>query len=285
MFSQRPAWIAALFHAALVCLFILGLFYYWFAIADRYAIFLYGHLGATPFDEVTGSRYWMAGLVACGAVMIGYAAANWGWACIRSGYRPPAWRQVWLICVLPLTAGIIFITTHFNRPTLPLSNAAACVVATLAGLILALAAGNLAAQQPVELLWLAFDGAGLVPPLLLLRALELPQRGLINPGAAYLFALGSVGATIIWSGVMTGLRRWQGKPWPSAKALLAAGFSLSYLLLPLVHHLFSTPREYRYISAASNFFAFNLLLQLAVFLIAGLLAMSITQLRRYVTPN
>ncbi len=30
-------------HAAPIVLFILGAFYYWFAIADRYAIFLYYH--------------------------------------------------------------------------------------------------------------------------------------------------------------------------------------------------------------------------------------------------
>jgi len=40
----------ALLHAVPISLFVLGLFYYWFDVADRYAIFLYGHLGATPFD-------------------------------------------------------------------------------------------------------------------------------------------------------------------------------------------------------------------------------------------
>jgi len=68
---------------ALISVFILGLFYYWYALADRYAVFLYGHVaspgdpGAQPFDEMTASRYWMCGLVACGAVLILYAAANW----------------------------------------------------------------------------------------------------------------------------------------------------------------------------------------------------------------
>ena len=57
-------------HALPISLFILGLFCYWFAMADRYVTFLYGHLGAIPFDDVTNSRYWMAGLVASGAVMV-----------------------------------------------------------------------------------------------------------------------------------------------------------------------------------------------------------------------
>ena len=64
-----------------LCLFLLGLFYYWFAVADRYAIFLYGH-GAPAFlwrllRRRDRSRYWMAGLVAAGAVMMIYTAFNW----------------------------------------------------------------------------------------------------------------------------------------------------------------------------------------------------------------
>ena len=73
----QPAWVPALLHAVPISLFVLGLFYYWFAVADRYAVFLYEHLGATPFDAATSSRYWMAGLVAAGAVMVIYVAVNW----------------------------------------------------------------------------------------------------------------------------------------------------------------------------------------------------------------
>ena len=91
----RTAWRPALLHAAPICLFVLGLFYYWFAIADRYAVFLYDHLGATPFDAITSSRYWMAGLVASGAVMVAYTGGCWLLGRIaarrRCDYRPPLW--------------------------------------------------------------------------------------------------------------------------------------------------------------------------------------------------
>jgi len=53
-------------HALLIRGGVLALFYYWFVVANRYVIFLYMHLDATPFDERTRSRYWMAGLVATG---------------------------------------------------------------------------------------------------------------------------------------------------------------------------------------------------------------------------
>ena len=281
MVRRLPAgWKSALWHAMPVSLFVLGLFYYWFAVADRYAIFLYEHLGATPFDAVTGSRYWMSGLVASGMVMVAYTLINWLLGRSRPTYRPPRWWQVWALCVPPLAVGIPLITMTANHPTLPPGYAAACVGATLVGSALALAPGSWAAQQPVDLGWLIFDGAGLMPVFMLLRAVELPARGLVSVPVAYLFALGGMLAAALWFGMMTGLRRWRHKSQPSAGSLLAAGLGLSYLLLPVVHHFGATPPDYRYISTASNFFAFNLWLQLVVLLVAALLAMGITQLRR-----
>ncbi len=280
------SWKSALLHAIAICLFILGLFYYWFGLANRYAIFLYEHLGATPFDEITSSRYWMSGLVASGAVMIGYAGLNWLLGRLAAmgtlNYRPPAWWQVWLFCAPPLVVGIAIITMSLNWPVLPPLNAVACIVATLTGLALALAPASLAAQRPVDLAWLVFDGFGLMPILLLLRAIELPSRGLfLDARIIYLVALGSPIAGLIWLGIMTGLRAWRHKPWPGAGALFIAGLCLSYLLMPLVHHLLATPAGYRYISTSSNFFAFSLPVQLLVFLVAAGLAIGATRLRHY----
>ena len=86
--------------------------------------------------------------------------------------------------------GIPAITMTVNSPTLPLSLAAACVVA---GLAVALPAGRWAAAWPGDLAWLAADGLGLVPALLLLRAVELPGRGLsVSPAVAWGAALGGL---------------------------------------------------------------------------------------------
>jgi hypothetical protein len=86
----------ALAHAVTITLFILALFYKWFAVDNRYVVFLYNHLNATPFDEITSSRYWMSGLVVSGAVMVLYIAANWLLGRIVANYRAPAWQCVWL---------------------------------------------------------------------------------------------------------------------------------------------------------------------------------------------
>jgi hypothetical protein len=282
--EHRESWKPALLHAVPISLFVLALFYYWFAVADRYFIFLYGHLGATPFDEVTSSRYWMSGLVAAGFVMVGYAVVNWllGRVAIfrHLDYSPPAWWRVWILCAPSLVIGILAITMTVNWPTLPLSNAAACVVATLIGLALALAPGSLAARQPLDLSWLVLDGMGLMPSLLLLRAIELPSKGLVSGPVAYLVALGSTLAGAVWLGVVSGLRAWRHKSPPEASTLFVAGLCLSYLWMPLVHHLVFTPWPYRYISTASNFFPRSISVQLMSFLVAAVLAIGITRLRQ-----
>ena len=290
--TKRPGtWGAAvltglphLLFALPVTLIILGLFYYWFAVADRYVIFLYGHLGATPFDAVTSGRYWMSGLVACGAVMVVYTAANWLLGRVTAwrgrDYRPPPWWQIWALCVPPLVVGLPIITMTLDWPTLPFPNAAACVTATLIGLALALAPGAWAARRPLDLVWLVLNGLGLMPSLLLLRAIELPGRGLVSAPTAYLVALGGTFAGAAWLVVMTGLRRWRRRPRPGAGAVFVAGLCLSYLLMPLVHHLLFTPSAYRYISAASNFFAFNVGVQLLAFSVAAMLAIGIARLGR-----
>jgi len=281
--AARAAWRPAILHAAPVCLFVLGLFTYWFAVADRYAVFLYNHMGATPFDSRTSSRYWMAGLVAAGAVMVLYTMANWFAARIYglryAVYSPPAWWQVWLLCAIPLGAGIPAITMTANSPTLPPATAAACAAAALIGLALALAPGRLAAEQPAELGWLALGGLGLVPVLFLLRAPELPGRGLLSSATAWRLAGGGVAAGVIWLGVISVLRaqRAQRRPPMEAAPLFLSGLGLTYVLLPLVHYWLFTPPDFRYITAASNFFAFHPAVQFVDLCGAAILAAAAVQ--------
>ena len=119
-----------------------------------------------------------------------------------------------------------------------------------------------------------------MPSLLLLRAVELPSRGLVSIPIAYLAALGGTFAGAVWLVIVTGLRAWRHKSLSSAGALFVAGLCQSYLLMPLVHHLLFTPPEYRYISASSNFFASNVGVQMVAFFVAVVLVIGITRLRR-----
>jgi len=159
------SWVAV--HAIAVTACVLGLFYYWFALADRYAVFLYGHLGATPFDAGTSSRYWMAGLVAAGVVLVVYAVANWVPGrlarAMRTRYDPPPWQRVWLLSAVPVAIGVVAITTRLNAPVLPTAVALSCVLTALSGLALALPAGGMAAHAPARLLALGLWAVGLWP--------------------------------------------------------------------------------------------------------------------------
>ncbi|MDW8102428.1 MAG: hypothetical protein RMK30_06090 [Anaerolineae bacterium] len=131
----RP-WKAALAHAA---------FYYWFGIADRYAIFLYGHYGAGPFDATTLSPVpddWVGSLWRS---VVFYRIANWFVARLAGAfycrYIVPEWWRVWLFFLLPLAVALPWLMTTINRPTMLLSVALTTTAIALG--IFALAPGRL----------------------------------------------------------------------------------------------------------------------------------------------
>jgi len=283
--ANRPAYIGAGIAALAVSGIVIRLFYYWFAQADRYVIFLYNHAGATPFDDRTVSRYWMSGLVTGGIVLVGYSGINWllGRLCglFYKKYTPPHWGLVWLLSVLPVSVGIFWITTQLNQPTLPPMLAGGCVAAMLLALGPALYLGSMTAQAGADLVWLLLVGAGLTPALLLLRAVELPGQGILSPVTAYGIAIGGTGLGLVWSIVLIRVQsRWLTGSRPGrAGQFLAAGVSISYLLLPLTHYLFAS--SIRYMSVAANFFARSWLLQGVVFLIVIGVAFGLERLQQH----
>ena len=251
--------------AAGITLLVLGLFYYWFAVADRYGVFLYGHLAATAFDAVTSSRYWMAGLVASGIVLLITVPLQWLMARIGAArgvrYAPPPWWHVWVACAAPVAVGILWITMRANSPTLPLPLALACVAATWVGLALALAPGALVAQHPGDAMWIAWISVGLLPILLLVRAMELPSRGTISVEVATMVVTASIAIGLLWILLWLSVYKRRRKATPSPQTVITAALIFAYLLLPLLHYWVFTPPAFRYISTASNFFAYSPLVQ------------------------
>jgi hypothetical protein len=267
--------------AGLAISVMLGLFYYWFAIANRYVVFLYEHLGAGPFQEPNYSRHWMAGLVASGALLCVYALV--GWCCVslaaafHKTYLLPSWQHVWLLSAPPVAIGIWAITTRCNFPTLPWPLSARCIIATWIGMALALWLADLIVQQTSEALWVILHGAGIVPILLLLRAVELPFHGLASPASAYLLGIAGLIVGVLWIAEAAHLRlAWQ-KPPLNPLSIFCAGLGLSYVVLPFVHYLFLTPPNIRYISTAGNFFANSPVVQLLCWGIGALAAIVINK--------
>jgi hypothetical protein len=281
--SNLTGWIL---HTLPVAALILSLFYYWFAVADRYTVFLYYHdMGplvpdTSPFSRVTGSRYWMAGLVASGAVMVLYAAANWLLGRLSADYCPPSWWRVWALCAVPLLIGIPLITLTANEPTLPLANAAQITLVTLAGLALALLPGKMAARRPWNLVWLAADGWGLMLVMSTIISLERIQRWLERGGTRWVRMTVVVFlAGVAWLLIVTGARVWRRTPVLRATEVFIAGLCVAYLLMPLLHHVMFTDGYY-YISDSDNFFATNVALQIVTWLIAAAMVAGVTRLRK-----
>jgi hypothetical protein len=264
---------------------IIGLFYYWFALADRYSVFLYYHdMGplvpdTSPFSSVTASRYWVAGLVAAGLVMLLYSAVNLLLGRLANSYRCPDWWRVWFLCGLPLAILIPLIVTTVNQPTLPLAYAARVIVATLFALALAFIPGSIAAGQPLEWLLLVLDGFGLMFLMLNIIGLErLP--GWIERGAVTFIVLIGLALFmgIVLLGFVTAIRAWLRMPGLGARAIFIAGLCVSYLLIPVIHHLGFTD-GYFYISDRDNFFARSIWLQLTAWLLAAGVAFAVFRFR------
>jgi hypothetical protein len=291
---SRAGWRLELLLAAPIVAFVLYLFYVWFAIRDRYQIFLYFHnmgpgFDTTPFGRITASRYWMAGLVASGAVMVLYLAAAFVAGRVSKGFRAPAWWRLWLLCTLPLAIGIPAIVMTANDPVLPLAHAARVTCAALIGLALAVSLGSVAAGRPLTFLVLLVDGFALACLLIGLIQIENYSRWLARGGAGYIYlhlALLAAGIVLLL-GMTAVYALWRRPAVPAVRTVTIAGFAVTYLLLPLYHHLFwSTdegswcdPGYFTYISDADKYFARSLVLQLAVWVATVLIALAITRLR------
>lgn len=278
-------WLVALLYALGTDTLVIGLFYFWFGVADRHLVFLYDHeMGpfvpnTSPFSPTTSSRYWMAGLVATGAVMVLYLLTNWSLGRLSSGYKAPAWWRVWLLASPLLALSIPLVTMTLNQPVMTLAIAAQSMIVTVAALALALSPGRMAVERPVDLIWLAFDGLGLMMVLVTLPGLQFLGRWLENGRIEFIVVMiAGCCSGIAWLIFMSVLRVWRRRSIPSTMELLLAGFAVSYLFLPLIHHLVFTDGYY-YITDSENFFARNVLLQMAIWLSAIVVSVAITAFR------
>lgn len=283
--GARRRWWAVIGMALLVTFLVLGPMAYWFGCANRYVVFLYNHdMGprvpdTRPFSPVTRSRLWMTGLVVSGAVMVAISLVYGVLGRFVDGYRPPAWRRVWLAAAVPVAVGIPWITMTLNSPTLPPQLAALVTGVTLLGLVLALQPGALAAHQPLDLILLAGDGAGLALWLVTLPGLAYMPYWLTTGGRHWLLLLSVplvVGLAIL--GSLTILRRLLPRTSPPLRALVVSGLCVAYLLLPLVHHVLGTDGLF-YISDMDNFFSRNPLVQVLTWALTTGLAWAVSRLR------
>ncbi|MBN1119514.1 MAG: hypothetical protein JXJ17_00425 [Anaerolineae bacterium] len=293
------AWRTEILFAVPIVALVITLYYTWFAVRDRYQIFLYFHnMGAgfdtSPFGRVTASRYWMTGLVASGAVMIPYLLVNFLLGRFVKSYRPPVWWRVWILCAVPLTIAVPLIVMTVNEPVLPLVNAIQVIAALLAALAVAVSLGETAAGKVIDTLLLVVDGGGLACLLMALRAVESYQRW-AEPGGRgsyYLFAFAvtlilGLGVLIVMTGVYA---FWRKPKIPGWLTWLAAGAAIHYLFLPLYHYLcwckddgsWLDPDYFSYITDSDNYFTRSVLIQIGVWVVIIGVAFGLTRLRGWI---
>ena len=268
-----------------VAVLYLGLIYYWFALADRYIVFLYNHDMGTfvpdtsPFSRVTSSRYWMAAFVAGGFILVLYTAANWLIGRLRAGYTPPPWPNVWLVCAPLFILFIPAITMNVNTPVLPWSYAVMVTAAALIAIALASIPGDMAAGKPRDLVWLAADGWGLAFILMTLAQLDDIGRWLAN-GLDWrtIISLVFIALGVGWLLLLTAVRYWRGVFTGDFVSLAIAAACMTYLFLPLMHFLIGTD-GYFYITNSDNFMAGTIWMQLAAWAFTALIIWVLLALR------
>lgn len=280
--SGAREWKRALLHSLPVTTLVLGLMYDWFALRDRYFVFLYYHrmgVDSSPFSRVTAGRYWMTALVAAGAVLVTFtgACALLGW--FRKAYVPPQPWRTWLAAACPLGLGVFLIVTTVNEPTLSPRYAIRTALATVFATGLALQPCTMAARRPRQLRLLCMDGAAVGMLALGITWVSKYPSFLASWQARpelWMLCIAGIPGLLLLSSFE---RRVSGTPEPGVPGMLMAGAQFAYLFLPLLHHLAAT-NGYFYISATDNFFAHSSTGQLLSWAGPLMLAFIATSLRR-----
>jgi hypothetical protein len=292
--TRFKGWGVELLFAVPIVALVITLFYTWFAVRDRYLIFLYDHVmgpafDTTPFGWVTVGRYWMCGLVASGAVMVPYMAINFVLGRVVGAYRAPEWWRLWILCAIPLLIAVPVIVMTVNSPVLPPLNAAQVTTATLIGLAFAMMLGRVAAERPLRYILLMVDAVALACLLMSIRAAESYPRWHAGGKTALIYrflavlAIG-VGLVVVMTVVYTWWRR---ACVPDVASWIVAGMSIHYLLLPLYHHLcwckddgsWTDPDYFAYVPSTDNYFSRNVLFQIGVWVTVVLVVLGVTRMR------
>lgn len=263
---------------------IITVYYFWFAIADRSYLFLYGHFGWGPFHTMTAGRYWMTGFVLSAFITIIYALFNLiilkTFSVLGRTYKIPSWIHIWLICQPVIATGILIITMNLNSPVMPLDITIMCILAMSAGLAVGFYNSEILMTDAKRFFVISLNGLGLVPVLLLIRVLELPSREIMSVTNAIAICAGSIIFSLLWLIIVSII--FIRKKINSIKSyeILLSGFLISYLLLPIMHYLFATPPGRPYITASDNFFPDSFYLKIGTWIIAAILAFAAVEFRK-----
>ncbi len=233
---------------------------YAFIIANRNNIFLYEHLGSTPFDQTTTGRYWMFGFVVAGFICVAFFIILTILSILKKRIKID-WISVAKYITIPLLISVIIIVTEFGEPRLTYSIA----ISTSFTLIFALLIG-LSFINDLTTKWLTtvkhlIIGLGIIPFAIFFRALELPDKGILSMNSAILISTLTFVFGIVWVIIAKWIFRNQEI---STMLILKAIIVITCIGLPVLHHLMTIVEGHPYyITSSDNIFADNIFLRLA----------------------
>ena len=271
-------------YSVIISIVIAGVFYYWFAAAERNYLFLYGHYGWRPFHRMTLGRYWMTGLVLSCFITFTYTAVNYillySAGFLKKSYRIPSWKAVWFLSQPVVLAGIPVIL-NLNSPVIPADIIIICVTVISSGLALGLYCADILLHSIKKFIILSLDGIMLLPSLILMLSLELPAKGVLNMTytAAIVIALG--GIAVSFSGLIINSYFFKRKKITPGKnhEIILFSFFYAYIILPMAHYLFAAPPGNPYITTSDNFFPDNNMLKLFTWILVSFITFIVYRLR------
>lgn len=254
---------------------------YLFGYADRKVVFLYEHLGLTPFDKMTSGRYWMVGFVLSGFLTALYLISQ---PIVRFLIQPEkiSWKSIVKLSVIPMNVGVVLITMNVGEPKMSFLIAVSSALALTIGIILGFSViDDLMDDLKSTFIYLTY-GAGLVPFLLFFRVIELPEKGILTINSSIIVAMILIFGGFFWLLICYRLFMHNRPKWVNViKGTLAMG----YIGLPLLHYLIATPKGIPYITSADNFFAENMVLRVSNWLLLILIVFLVDKLTKRIMPN
>jgi hypothetical protein len=259
----------------------LGVYVYLFGYADRKIVFLYEHLGLTPFDSMTIGRYWMAGFVLSGFLTILYLIYK-----LTARYliksKDISWIEIVKYSCIPLIIGVIIIITNLGAPRLTFIIAVSSALALIIGIMIGFSvADDLIAEVKSTLIYLIF-GLGLVPLLLLFRVLELPGKGIVALNVAILVSVLTIVFGFSWLLISHRIFR---QNTTGSVNIIKGTLLIGYLGLPVLHYIAATPKGIPYITSADNFFAESMILRLTNWIILILMVLLTDKLNKKINSR
>lgn len=264
----------------LVIVISLGVYFYLFGCADRKIVFLYDHLGLTPFDKMTTGRYWMTGLVLSGFLTILYLIARLVLRFIKS--EKISWKAIVKYSMIPLIIGVVLITMTLGEPKLTFLIAISSALALMIGIAIGFSVVDDLIKDYRSTFIYLIVGLGLVPFLLLFRVLELPEKRILAMNICVLVILISIVGGIFWLLILYRIFK---KDRPTLINVIKGTVAIGYIGLPLLHYLTATPKGIPYITTADNFFADNMILRITNWILLILMVFLVDKLTIRIMPK